>query len=134
MSSFLVGDKTINHVIGWLNHSNNRHELRKVLEVAEIGQTDPDWMDKLGVSMYQLNVDALYARYKDRDHGADYKFAWENVSAVQAYKSLRCWLYQCAEGDIDSRPLFQVFAHTVTVGIAQEIIGALPEWDAADWG
>ncbi len=135
MSSFLVSDATINNVLGWLNHRDNRHELTLVLEVAGIEATDPEWPDKLGASMRQLNIDATNARYKDKDsQAAGFEHEWTNVSAVQAYKSLRCWLYQCAEGDIDSRPLYIVFDYQVSQRIAADVIHALPQFDKAVWG
>ena len=67
MSGFLVQDKTINRVIGWLNRSDSRHDRDAILAVAGISEDDEDWTTKLGISMFQLNCDALTARYGDGD-------------------------------------------------------------------
>lgn len=133
MSSFLVPDKTINQIIGWLNHSDSRHDRDVILAVAGISEDDEDWTTKLGVSMSQLNCDALTARYGDREPLSVYRFHWESVSRMQAYKSLRCWLCQCAQGDLTERLLYQVF-EKLSTDMAHGLLIVTPEYKNAEWG
>jgi hypothetical protein len=133
MSRFLVQDKTINQIIGWLNHSDSRHDREVILAVAGIPEDDEDWTTKLGISMFQLNCDALTARYGDGEPLSVYRFRWENVSRMQVYKSLRCWLHQCAEGDLTERPLYQAFERLSTE-MAHGFLAITPEYKNAEWG
>ena len=132
MSAFLVKDRTINRIIGWLNHSDNRQERERILVVVGISEDDEDWTTKLGVSMFQLNGDALTARYGDDEPLPTYRFQWENASAIQVYKSLQCWLCQCAQGDLNKRPLYQVF-ESLSNSMAHGIIATLPAYEEAEW-
>lgn len=133
MSAFLVKDRTINRIIGWLNHSDNRQERERILVVVGTSEDDEEWTTKLGVSMFQLNGDALTARYGDEEPLPTYRFQLENASAIQIYKSLQCWLCQCAQGDLIERPLYQVFEN-LSNSMAHGIIATLPAYEEAEWG
>jgi hypothetical protein len=137
MSAFIVSDATINKVIGWLNDSERRQYLRPILRTAEIPEHDADWTSKLGASMFTLNVEAVNARYgagqASEFRPLDYTFEWELAADVQVLKSLSCWLYQCAEGDVPERPLYKAF-RKLEGQIARNIVANLPEWEKAEWG
>lgn len=136
MSAFVVGDETINRVVGWLNNSDRQFVLRDILKMAEINPSDEEWREKLGASMFQMNCDAVNARYGEGQAGEfrplDYKWGWENSSDVQVLKSLQCWLYQCSEGDIPERPLYREFRDLERI-IACKIVDRLPEYSKAEW-
>ena len=94
---------------------------------------------KLGEAMFQLNVDAVNARYgegeaaKFRPLNYQYLPSFAFVSRVGVYKALTCWLYQCSEGDVPQRPLFRFFDEQVRPALADTIISDLPEYERADW-
>ncbi|SRR5258706_15169958 len=140
MSAFVVEDKTINNIVGWLNNSEREHGawlLELVLQVCEVSRSDEDWQGKVGISMFQMNVDAVRARYKDADEAKmippSYKFAWELATDVQVLKSLQCWLYQCSEEGIPERPLYKAFREVERV-IASSIVSRMEVYDRATWG
>jgi hypothetical protein len=132
MSAFVVEDRTINRAIGWLNDSERRTVLRRVLEAADISETDPDWMAKLGASMYMMNVEAVNQRYNEHEQPGDYEHHWELCSTVQAYKALRCFLYQCSEGDVPERALYKAL-HQAAYAMAHEIVSDLDAYEKAEW-
>jgi hypothetical protein len=55
------------------------------------------------------------------------------VSAIQKLKSLQCWLYQVGESEsLMSSPLY-LQGREIERGLMEEVIMALPEYEAADW-
>lgn len=52
---------------------------------------------------------------------------------MQALKSLRCWLYQCSEGNVPEQPLFKALERYAG-DLAFHIVAELPGWNAAEWG
>jgi len=144
MSAFMVRDKTINRIIGWLNNSDNRWDLHAILKAAEICNQDnaslpcpSDWHERLGASMFQMNADAVNARYGARQaeefRPLDYQFHWElPAHDAQVVKHLGCWLYQCSEGDIPERELYRAF-DALKGRIACNIVSRTPAYEAAAW-
>lgn len=136
MSAFIVEDKTINRVIGWLAHPRIRHEhpylLEDVLEAAEIEKDAADWPERLGLSMMQMNCDAVDARYDEHNLVAyQYRQEWATTD-VQALKSLGCWLYQCSEGEVPERPLYRAFRE-LEGRIALYIVHRMDAYEKAVW-
>jgi hypothetical protein len=140
MSAFMVEDKTINYVVNWLRREIDRlpiisHKLKTVgFDTGESG-----WAEKLGQAMFQLNRNAVDARYGNGEAAKfrqlDYRFEHtEAVSLMQVLKSLQCWLYQCTEGDVPETALFGLFDTDVQMYLMDKIITALPEYEQADWG
>ena len=133
MSAFMVEDKTINRILGYLN--NNRRELcgyfTDVLKAAEVADAD-NWHELLGASMLMMNQDAVNYRYSETDTPPMFEFHWEMCSDVQTVKSLQCFLYQCAEGDVPERELYKALKEVKHFLMAR-IIGRMPEYDKADW-
>lgn len=146
MSAYIVADTTINTILSHTNADDFRGLLDAAaatftLDEGERGDAD------LGEAMRLLNTAAVLQRYPDCSLergdlpgpvGADgrlpaYAYAPLLVSAVPAYKALRCLLYQCAEGTIPTTPLYQAL-DALSNRWAQEIVCKLPEYDRAVWG
>jgi hypothetical protein len=93
MSAFMFPDEAIHRVVVavrvdrfFLNR--NRHEL--------------------GAELILMNRAALNDRYGDR-HRRNSCYTWANpppFNVFQAYKSIRCYLYQCSEGNVPTWPLY----------------------------
>ena len=116
MSAFVVEDQVINRVLAFLSQHNGRipnllmQELGVNIHLAE--ETA-----KLGQSMIELN----------------YSLRREPTNIIQAYKSLRCWLYQCAEGDVPETSLLYATMSRISDMLAHEIVQNLPQYDRAAW-
>ena len=55
------------------------------------------------------------------------------VSRIEFYRALRCWLYQCSEGDIPEGPVYQMM-QGISNRLAHFIIANIPEYrDAPGW-
>jgi hypothetical protein len=140
MSAFMVEDKTINTIVNWLTRehfyfSEIPYKLRGLgFEMAVSG-----WAEALGQAMFQLNIKAVDARYgqgeaaKFRELNYRYQVT-EPVPLVQVVKSLRCWLYQCCEGDVPETGLYQLFDDDIRLYLLNKIITELPEYEKAYWG
>jgi hypothetical protein len=139
MSAFMVTDETINRVVTWLAWEVYRNMWLKdnVAKLIAIDLTHGNWEAELGNAMFQLNIDAVNARYGDGEaqHFRKLEYQYRIVSApkLQVYKSLRCWLYQCCEGDVFKRPLYQAFDTVIIDYLMRQIIADLPEYEEAAW-
>lgn len=94
MSAFIVPDELI-------------HRLVVALKVERFF-ADHD-RSLLGGTLIQMNEAAVNARYAENNQRNE-PYVFEQpaaFSAVQAYKTIRCFLYQCSEGDVPAAwPLF----------------------------
>jgi hypothetical protein len=140
MSAFMVEDKTINYVVNWLRRNIDQLSLipHKLKELG-VDTSAEGWAERLGQAMFQLNVNGVDRRYgfgaaaKFRKLGYRFEHT-EPVSLVQVLKSLRCWLYQCNEGDVSETALYGLFDNDVQLYLMSKIIDALPEYQNAYWG
>ena len=128
MSSHIVKQETINQAITTLDAPEFVDTKSRL---AEIGINS---LHKLGRKMMDMNVDAWHQRYPNVDNSGVvlYDFYPQQVSLVQAYKSLGCWLYQCSEGDIPQQRLCQIM-RLYKFDLAMKIVYMLPEYNEAHW-
>lgn len=98
MSAFIVEHACISRVV--LALRSGRPEYLRV---------DPD---SLGMMLLDMNRRAVVARYGDNSVEAIEPYRYIEPMGghphllVQVYKSLRCYLYQCSEGDVPDQPLY----------------------------
>ena len=138
MSSFIVENKTINRVLSYL-HSHpdilNGYLVEKFQELCYRLDTERD-LNNLGTAMMILNALAVSQRYDEPVNTKaidEYKFKFEQCSKIQALKSLQCFLYQCAEGNVPEKPLYKLL-RDVEFRLAIDIIDSLDEYNKAEWG
>lgn len=98
MSAFMVSHDCIHRVVFALRANQ-----------PQLNSHDPDL---LGMLLIELNRRALKARYGSMPEVEPYTY--EPVTKcdttkeiMQIFKSLRCFLYQCSEGDMPDQPLFE---------------------------
>ena len=109
MSAFVVENATIGII------------LRGLLEMApEVWEVIPGkTVKEKGDALFQMNADAVNQRYNEEDPAPKYNPMILSVSYMeekgtleyspgQWYTSLRCFLYQCSEGNVPERELYLV--------------------------
>lgn len=132
MSSYLCDKETFQRIAATIwndTFSNN--------QTARFFGKD-DFLKDLMLKMRDLNVAAYRARYGEDAEREIAKFSvpkfrYIGCSKMQAYKSLKCYLYQCCDGDCDKDPLY-LHLERIVEGWAYDIISGLPEWDSLAWG
>jgi hypothetical protein len=140
MSAFLVEDETINRVVEWLSWEVTRSPRLKLSLEHTLGMNtrSASWEQELGQAMFQLNVAAVHDRYGEgeaaRFRDLTYSYRPAHGSEIQVLKSLRCWLYQCTEGQVVKQPLYRFFNDVVEQYLMSKNICALPEYEQAHWG
>jgi hypothetical protein len=136
MSAFLVEVKTLNRIISYLDHELIRSTWLRWKFETDLGVNFAgDWKTALGQKMWDLNQLSLGYRYGDAKQELFYQYTPVACSAIQAYKSLRCWHYQCCEGDIPkASKLYKFFDTVVLKHIADSIVMKTLEYDRAEWG
>jgi hypothetical protein len=140
MSAYMVADETINRVVEWLSWEITRSQwLRDKLEKASgIDTSAYKWAEALGKAMFALNIAGVNDRYGNGEAGEfrklNYHYAPAHGSEIQVLKSLQCWLYQCTEGEVVTKPLYRFFQDVVEPHLMSNIIADLPEYRTAEWG
>jgi len=140
MSAYMVADATINRVVPCLALEvfRNAWFKAKVEQTLGIDTAKSNWGAELGKAMFKLNIAGVNARYGQgkakQFRKLDYRYTAEYSPKVQVFKSLRCWLYQCTEGDVYKRPFYQAFDSLIADYLMRQIIADLPEYQNAEWG
>jgi hypothetical protein len=68
-----------------------------------------------------------------RDAVKNYKYTNRPASWIQRLKSLHCFTYQCAEGNVPKSKLYKLCIEKEHE-LANAIINEMPEYDKAKWG
>ena len=159
MSAFVLTDKETNALACTFNHyaefgghglERTKPQIQKLISDLKIekagsnnfhGVTFLNAMqsnssaEKIAKALYALNVGAVNCRYNETDT-TEYT-GFKNVlpcnSKHQTYKTLRCLLYQCSEGDTPEKPLFKQL-ESISDALAHDIVSSSKEFDQAAWG
>ena len=140
MSAFVVRDKTINSIVNWLSrHVDDMTNLHRQLWELGVDTESEGWQKQLARMMSLLNEEAVYARYGKSVVKSlnlhDFHYNGEDsASAIQVFKSLQCWLYQCSESYVPQTPLYQLFDRDIQRYLMESIILNLDEYQQAEWG
>lgn len=139
MSAFVVLDKTIHAVIAAIIDLDRDYpyQFKKLVALGYADDPPGAWKDKLATDLHTMNVDAVNARYADHEPEQPERLRFPRTAyftPIQKYKSLTCLIYQCSEGDIPKRPLYQYLERDLLPALSEAIITALPAYDKATWG
>ena len=141
MSAFIVSDTTLQTIVRFLdldvrfsNSSKCYGCLNRILQKQGFNFEYPEHKDRLIKEMALLNRLGVNERYGEKALEKEVRFIDDFApSLVQAYKSLGCFLYQCAEGDIpDENDLYKMF-NEIYHQMAHVLARTLPEYDQAKW-
>ena len=138
MSAFVVEDQTINEIVNFLEFHESSWPGRIVFKETNILLNSEEGPKQLAEEMFKLNVEAVNQRYGENEahnfRPLDFKFGYvaAKVAPVQAFKSLKCWLYQCSEGNVPETPLYKTMDQ-LSGWIAETIVRELPEYEQARW-
>jgi len=127
VSAFIVSKKTIDVIVTYLYH---KEDLKVITNYYPTFNLESE--NHLGQQLLNLNTKAVDRRYNERNPVELYQYHPEFAGKVQVYKSLRCLLYQCSEGNIPETKLFQDLDR-YAYRMARVIIGDLPEYEKAAW-
>lgn len=135
MSSFMVCNATLNVIATKVRELYEiRESVRRLFDpIMSLEHTS--FVKYLHSGLLELNVEAIFQRYgkKAKKIVAIDKYGYSNhqSSNIYAYKAIRCWLYQCAEGDVPKEPLYKAM-EKFSLLLAGEIVENLKEYDEAD--
>lgn len=129
MSAFIVDDNSINGII---NHMGKEEYIETIWsELEELG-INKDKLETLAQAMLDLNYSSVNQRYREDEKAPKIERKDVKISTMQAYKSLKCFLYQSCEGDCTEKPLYKIL-NAYKDHLAVSIVGDLPEYNAAAW-
>ena len=129
MSAFFVTKNVIDHI----------NTARRML-CEQIGvKISDDELTAFGRAIWLMNVDALKARYPKDDWAEERKEAQaysfrdrSGVSKTQMYKSCRCLIYQCSEGNVPNTQTFKD-VNELSCDLAHHILTRTSEYDRCAW-
>ena len=136
MSAFIVSERTMKDIIYNLFWN---HEFKNQTSILDrYGYKTSEDFDRLAIELYKMNREAVKQRYNEADD-SDYikipeKLNWDGgkIDKFQALKSMRCLIYQCAEGNVPKTKLFK-FLEELIESWTWYIINAMPEYEKARW-
>lgn len=88
--------------------------------------------NEIGAKLYAMNKAAVDYRYSEDSVVPEYIYHRCLDGEIARYKAIQCYLYQCSEGRIDETLLFKEI-EAIAAGLAETIIGRLPQYEAAGW-
>lgn len=139
MSAFVVEDKVINGFIAYISTARGEEYTRQTI-LAETGAdlATFEGKQKLGQAMFALNCNAVEQRYGtgEAKEFRELNYSWKETippALIQAYKSLRCWLYQCCEGDVPETSLLYSTMERISADMAHTIVSRLDAYEREKW-
>ncbi len=134
MSAFIVGDKTINQILTYIENKDSHYMKIKLLGELGYNFEDRETIQQLGNDLMNMNVSAVEHRYNDQMMDIEpITIKAEYTNKIQVYKSIQCFLYQCTEGKIMELGLFKAM-ESIKDMIGSEIIRDLPQYETGIWG
>ncbi len=127
MSAYVVEKKTIDRIVTWITERERSESL--YYYCPELATKRPE---QLGQKLWNMNCKAVDQRYDESNPVELYRHRYELCDKMQAYKSMRCLLYQCAEGNVPETALYKDLER-YTFGLADSIISYLAEYRMAEW-
>lgn len=121
MSAFVCSNDHINRIVNVFDYTD---EYGSPMDYPDIGFLDlPAYIEdrrleltEFGKKLIAMNKEAVKQRYGADDGDSlpgeeedtfEYRPLSNLPSRIEMYKLLRCYLYQCYEGDVPDRGLFQ---------------------------
>ena len=138
MSAYVVDSVCIHRILTAFERAEYRSEgvYAGIRPPRQLVTTDQ--RRELIRDLLRMNVDAVNCRYPQ--HPAAHVPpcpldlpGFKRPSDWQCLKSLDCYLYQCSEGDVPERDLYQAVT-TFRDRLRSALVCELPEYDAAEWG
>jgi hypothetical protein len=125
MSAFLVSKDCITRIVDVLSNLE-KEELEEIFGTAH--------KDTVGYQLWKMNQQAVNQRYNEKDEAPAYIHLHSiSCSPMQSYKSLRCYLYQCSEGDVPESQLYKKL-QVISDSIGASAASSTAEYCEADWG
>jgi hypothetical protein len=151
MSAYIVDDKTINNIVctlayghthgaGFATYGGGRpfRDLPNPYKLKTAPQTTEQELEykRLAFDLYKMNCAAVDQRYNEKNP-CDFTPRLSPFAAAgnltQIYKSTKCLLYQCSEGDVINTPLYDAL-RKLAAFFAQEIVERSEAWEKSTWG
>lgn len=136
MSAFVVNTDTLNKIVSEMVAEANEDSMREMFKVADGWFYYPLLVDdcqRLINDLHAMNVRAVNQRYGEDEQPERQHYTYQITRKIDAYKALRCFLYQCSEGDVPDEPLFKAM-HELSNDWAHNIVIEMPEYDKQPWG
>jgi hypothetical protein len=137
LSSFIVSYETMNTIINGLFWDFKFKEMHgHIYKKLDLNKTED--YERLISDLYKLNFEAFNYRYSaklsknDLNFIKGFKWTDQKINLFQFLKSCECLLYQCCEGNIVKRKLYNDFECLIDC-LRHYIIDSIPEYKKATW-
>lgn len=126
MSAFIVSNQCIGKIVWQMARKTDSQDPEP--ECPDLGVAA-----EFGAKLRHLNVRAVNVRYQERNRSARAPIVPQACSLVEAYAALRCWLYQCYEGNVPNTKLYKRMER-LSADWAHRIVHQLDAYKSASWG
>jgi len=138
MSAYIVNKESIERIATLIEYGIGQDDrldwARR--ELKEIGyDVDIDkGFQEFAQALYTMNYDAVNQRYDENSQVQIQKYEQRlrTGTIFQDLKTVKCFLYQCSEGNVTESPLY-LFIRDIERSIMNTIIDRIPEYEKANW-
>jgi hypothetical protein len=146
MSAYVLDSDAINKMVSGMFRPDHMGSYAPRARLGCIGVNATDNASEIirrrvGTELFEMNVAAVSQRYpndtRDDLPGPVGPKVYEyrpidNVSYIELFKIVESFMYQCSEGDTETRPLYQA-VELYELQLAKSIIRNMPEYEKAPW-
>lgn len=137
MSAWMFGNKLLSKLAHELV-AENPMMLERCAKDKEKGYKSDAFVEDVARALYNMNRRAIVCRYGDPKRMGVQKFKFDMAyvepwTKIRLYKNIRCFLYQCSEGDVPKSALFGIIER-IGYEVSGWVIGEMKEYDASPWG
>ena len=143
MSSFIVETSSINQIVSFFKHAydfpnNNKYRhchitfFNRKLCTIGIDILNPGAFIQRMMQLNQLAVNSRYDEFDKTDEAPPFTPSFPEWDEMQVYKSLQCFLYQCAEEKAKDTKLYKILSDLLA-SWAKSIVSDLPPYNKAEW-
>ena len=130
MSAFFVSQECMQRVIAGVSYLSDDGDYH----IQGFGAVNgPATLGRLGTALFEMNDEALFARYNFEPINEAFEYKPTKVSLCSSLKAMECLRYQCSEGSIPQSELYQGLGKAIG-DLASVIVNELPEYKKAEWG
>ena len=135
MSAFVVTDELIHRIL--------THLRTRFASFSGVRLQEDAGCSRLGKKLLTMNVKAVSYRYQEPALKIEYTFKEKDSSQVQHLADLKCFAYECTEGNVPNMDLYKLM-EMYTLLVARDLFHQydiqlpdytkLPVWKSTTWG
>lgn len=143
MSCFIVSNNIINSIVCYMGRVSSIYDRRYLGNLLNKNDEETsiyivnhnNYISEFGRDLINLNIKAFNYRYPNdkMEELKNYIHVPYVVSQIQLIKNIKCYLYQCDEGNFHEDLLYK-FMDSLCYSLCYDFVSDSPNYDKLTWG